>query len=80
MIKQNPFNILSDRHVKRKRSIPSRHKVGKIPFSIQSILSYNLKEYGSRNNHTRRFTEIPNAIIGRSKGLLQQPVIPKSNG
>jgi hypothetical protein len=52
----------------KEKLIPSRHKVGKIPFSIHSILSYKLKVYGSRNNHTRRLTEIPLAVIGRSKG------------
>jgi hypothetical protein len=59
------FNLMNNTFEKKK-FIPSRHKVGKIPFSIQSILSYNLKEYGSRNNHARRFTEIPAAVNGRS--------------
>jgi hypothetical protein len=48
--------------------IPRWHKGGKKLFPIQSILSYNLKVYGSRNNHARRFAEIPSAVIGRSKG------------
>jgi hypothetical protein len=36
-------------------------------------LSYKLKGYGSTNNHTRRFAEIPSAVIGRSEGAAPAP-------
>jgi hypothetical protein len=60
--------------------IPRWYQGMETPFSIQSTSSYNLKAYGSRNNHTRRLTEIPSTVNGEDLSDFAQAAqsLPKA--